>query len=70
MDDPRGGLGLVAVAWPIAPGHDAWVPLTGMNGIDFCYEGARDGCSAGAPGRTGLDVSEMSMLAGPLAARA
>ena len=33
MNDPRGGAGLVAVAWPIAPEHDAWVPLTGVNGI-------------------------------------
>jgi hypothetical protein len=39
MNDPRGGPGLVAVAWPIAPGHDAWVPLTGVNGAEFCYEG-------------------------------
>jgi hypothetical protein len=25
MNDPRGGPGHVAVAWLIAPGHDAWV---------------------------------------------
>jgi hypothetical protein len=43
MNDPRGGPGLVAVAWPIAPGRDAWVPLTGVNGIEFCYEGHRTG---------------------------
>ena len=39
MNDPRGGPGLVAVTWPIAPEHNAWVPLTGVNGIEFCSEG-------------------------------
>jgi hypothetical protein len=43
MNDPRGDAGLVAVAWPIAPEHDAWVPLTGVNGIEFCYEGRGTG---------------------------
>jgi hypothetical protein len=39
MNDPRGGPELVAVAWPIAPGRGAWVPLTALNGIEFCPEG-------------------------------
>jgi hypothetical protein len=39
MNDPRGGPELVAVAWPIAPGCDAWVLLTAVNGIEFCPEG-------------------------------
>jgi hypothetical protein len=29
----------------MAPGPDAWVPLTGVNGIDFCC----DGHGTGAP---------------------
>jgi hypothetical protein len=55
---------------PIAPGHDAWVPLTGVNGIEFCYEVHGAGAPLVHPAGSGLDVSEMSMLAGPLAARA
>jgi hypothetical protein len=70
MNDPRGGPGLVAVAWPIAPGHDAGVPLTGVNGIEFCCEGHGTGAPLLLLAGLGRDVSEISMLAGPLAARA
>jgi len=31
--------GLSRLPGPFAPEHDAWVPLTGVNGIEFCYEG-------------------------------
>jgi hypothetical protein len=31
--------GLSRLPGPSRRGHDAWVPLTGVNGIEFCYEG-------------------------------
>ena len=31
--------GLSRLPGPFAPEHDAWVPLTGVNGIEFCCEG-------------------------------
>jgi hypothetical protein len=61
MSDRRGGPGLVAVAWPWSAGGLGAVDRRERNRV--LLRGARDGCSAGAPGRTGLDVSEMSTLA-------
>ena len=31
--------GLSRLPGPSRRGHDAWVPLTGVNGIEFCSEG-------------------------------
>jgi hypothetical protein len=40
-----------------------------VSGIEFCYEVHGAGASLAFPAGLGLDVSEMSMLAGSLAAR-
>lgn len=44
--------------------------MTGVNGIEFCCEGHGTGAPLLLLAGLGRDVSEISMLAGPLAARA
>jgi pimeloyl-ACP methyl ester carboxylesterase len=50
-------------------GQDAGVPLIAVNGIELYYESHGTGAPLVVLGGLGLDVSEMGMLTGPLAAR-
>jgi pimeloyl-ACP methyl ester carboxylesterase len=60
--------GLSRLPGPSCQEHDAWVPLITMNGIELYYEVHGSGAPLVLLGGLGLDVSEMSMLTGPLAA--
>jgi pimeloyl-ACP methyl ester carboxylesterase len=50
-------------------GQDAGVPLIAVNGTELYYESRGTGAPLLVIGGLGLDVSEMGVLTGPLAAR-